>query len=139
MQLKNSSYGWKVHWDAESKTPFAISNNKVITYDDERSLAEKVNFAIRKNLAGAMVWSLDTDDFHGDCADDASAVTINFPLMRSINKAIENTLRDIEKEKENVIPHGKDEESSSANDRLVQIPVCFLTLVYMLNAYCDIL
>lgn len=42
-------------WDSESATPFAIRNTQVITYDDDRSIYEKVKFAMEKKLAGIMV------------------------------------------------------------------------------------
>lgn len=112
MELKNSSAGWSRYWDSESHTPFAITRNQLIAYDNERSIGEKVKFAIEKGLAGTMVWSIDTDDFHGDCSDvsDESAF-VNFPLMRSINKAIETALKDIE----NVVVHGKQQEPNDGN------------------------
>jgi GH18 family chitinase len=39
----NVSGGWKTFWDEISMTPYAVQGSKVITYDDERSIAEKVN------------------------------------------------------------------------------------------------
>jgi len=39
----NVSSGWKTFWDEISMTPYAVQGSKVITYDDERSIAEKVN------------------------------------------------------------------------------------------------
>lgn len=46
---------WNKFWDSDSSTPFAIRKKQVITYDDERSIYEKVKFAIEKDLAGIMV------------------------------------------------------------------------------------
>jgi GH18 family chitinase len=40
------SNGWKIFWDDDSVTPYAVQGSKVITYDDERSIAEKVNVHI---------------------------------------------------------------------------------------------
>jgi GH18 family chitinase len=40
----NVSNGWKTFWDDNSTTPYAVQGAKVITYDDERSIAEKVNY-----------------------------------------------------------------------------------------------
>ncbi|CAH0551736.1 unnamed protein product [Brassicogethes aeneus] len=108
MELKNTSSNWKQYWDSETSTPYAVADDKFITYDNERSIAEKIRFAMEKNLAGAMVWSIDTDDFRGDCMEVAvNEDAINYPLMRGINKAIINSLEDIKntiiKEKENEI------------------------------------
>lgn len=112
MELKNDTFGWKQMWDDESSTPFAINGEKVVTYDDERSIAEKVKFAMSKNLAGCMVWSLETDDFLGDCSQKTQFN--NYPLMRSINKAIEDSLNEISKNKQNEIPHGDVRTNSSS-------------------------
>ena len=68
---------------------------------------------MEKGLAGAMVWSMDTDDFQGDCADSNSDGYVNYPLMRTINKAIETSLEDIKRNQLNVIPHNDKEHKIS--------------------------
>ncbi|CAH0599782.1 unnamed protein product [Chrysodeixis includens] len=62
----NSSQ-WEYHWHEQSETPYIRDGEKVIAYDNGRSLAIKVKFAIDKKLGGLMVWSIDTDDFKGFC------------------------------------------------------------------------
>jgi len=37
-----------------------------------------MDFALRNNLAGAMIWSLETDDYRGQCGEA-------YPLLRAIN------------------------------------------------------
>ncbi|GJQ76426.1 hypothetical protein Trydic_g2141 [Trypoxylus dichotomus] len=95
LALRNRSLGYTRHWDDISRTPFAVSNEKVIVYDDAESITEKVKFAMVKGLAGCMIWSIDTDDFRGDCPNyDANlGGHTKFPLLRTVNKAIEQTLR----------------------------------------------
>lgn len=87
-------------------------------------------YAIRQDLAGVMVWSVDTDDFLGDCtaeqdtfADfgDSAGIRLqipkreynNYPLLRTMNTALivaedelrqENEIR--KQEIENEIEHG---------------------------------
>jgi hypothetical protein len=39
----NVSSGWKTFWDEITVTSYAVQGPKVITYDDEQSIAEKVN------------------------------------------------------------------------------------------------
>lgn len=106
--MQNETAGWKKYWDAETSTPFAIQDDRVISYDDEQSISEKVRFAMKEKLGGTMVWSIDTDDFHGDCSRNSSSndkrFNDNFPLLRSINEAIVQTLKDMKEDEENVIP-----------------------------------
>jgi GH18 family chitinase len=49
----NISDGWKTFWDDNSLTPYAVQGDKVITYDDERSIAEKVSFIISDSCKAA--------------------------------------------------------------------------------------
>ena len=53
-----------------------------IGYDDEASLAIKAEFVNHLGIAGAFVWSIDTDDFNGENSDEP------FPLMKTINRAL---------------------------------------------------
>lgn len=96
LEVKNKTAPWKKFWDSESRTPFAVRGAQLITYDDERSVYEKVKFAMEKNLAGIMVWSVDTDDFQGDCAMTEDNAPLTFPLMRAINKSIVQALEEIQ-------------------------------------------
>ncbi|KAL1132660.1 hypothetical protein AAG570_010612, partial [Ranatra chinensis] len=83
---KNS---WQLHWDNASSTSIATMGNKVISYDDQNSLREKVKFAVSKNLGGVMVWTMDTDDFRGDCSMEGStSVHRNYPMLNTLNDAM---------------------------------------------------
>jgi len=39
-----------------------------------------MEFAVSKKLSGAMLWSLETDDFHGLCREG------QYPLLKTISK-----------------------------------------------------
>lgn len=98
---------WKMSWDSKTAQAYARqslpgqSKTRVIAFDTSRSIANKVRFGVRQELAGFMVWSLDTDDFLGKCPFDkdtyedfgtvekqlVSRVNKNFPLLRTINEA----------------------------------------------------
>lgn len=85
-----------------------------------------------------MVWSLDTDDFHGDCADvSINTDQINFPLMHAINDAIVNVLEDIEKNRENTIPHSKHEKgvTASANKFDVNRVLAILYILFVIRYF----
>ena len=73
---------WTVQWDEHYRAPFMYKGVKWISYDNEQSIAEKSHFAHEQGLAGVMVWSIDTDDFRGDCGGP------KFPLLRTINHAL---------------------------------------------------
>jgi len=59
------SQGWTRVYDGTTRTPYAHSGLEWVSYDDEQSLTEKCNYVKSKNLAGAMFWALDLDDFSG--------------------------------------------------------------------------
>ncbi|KAL5291958.1 CHIA.2 family protein [Megaselia abdita] len=69
---------WNVVWDNEQRVPYAYRGIQWVGYDNVQSIGEKVNYALSKNLAGVMIWSIETDDFRGDCGDG------QYPLL---NKA----------------------------------------------------
>lgn len=52
----NVSGGWKTFWDETSMTPYAVQGSKVITYDNERSIAEKVNVYTADIALETMLW-----------------------------------------------------------------------------------
>nr|CAD7461787.1 unnamed protein product [Timema tahoe] len=61
--------GWNINWDDEADVPFANRGTLWVGYDDPDSIAEKAQYALDKGLGGAMVWSIDMDDFSGNCGD----------------------------------------------------------------------
>jgi len=62
------------------KAPYAFNGPYWIGYDDVESISHKVQYANFLNLAGAMVWSADTDDFLGTYFNG------KFPMLRAINE-----------------------------------------------------
>lgn len=71
---------WKEVWDKESATPLYVNGDRVISFDNPRSYKEKIKFAMEKKLGGVMYYSLEKDDFRGDC--DSSKV---YPVLTTIN------------------------------------------------------
>ena len=43
-----------------------VTGDKWISFDNAKSIKMKANFAVDQNLAGVMVWSIETDDFNGE-------------------------------------------------------------------------
>jgi hypothetical protein len=54
----------------------------------------QVKFAMKLDLAGTMVWSVDTDDFRGDCINNSGGGSSNYPLMKTISRTISETLKE---------------------------------------------
>ncbi|XP_066480749.1 chitotriosidase-1-like [Tiliqua scincoides] len=53
-------------WIEAQKVPYAFKNRDWVGYDDEESFKLKADFLKRENYGGAMVWTLDMDDFSGN-------------------------------------------------------------------------
>ncbi|XP_026316249.1 probable chitinase 2 [Hyposmocoma kahamanoa] len=73
MELANTSSKWTQQWHEQSATPYLRDVERVVTYDNGRSIALKVKMAIDYGLGGLMVWSIDTDDFKGLCGPEKNA------------------------------------------------------------------
>lgn len=57
--------GYVRHWNQAARVPYLFkpATGEFITYDDPRSLKEKMRFVKAKRLAGAMFWQI-TGDRH---------------------------------------------------------------------------
>lgn len=62
--------------------PFAFLNDQWIGYDDVQSVTIKSNYALDAGLGGVMVWSIETDDFRGNCGNG------EYPLLTAINEVM---------------------------------------------------
>ncbi|CAH2056353.1 unnamed protein product, partial [Iphiclides podalirius] len=83
MELTQNDDKWTRYWHEQSSTPYLRNGDRVITYDNPRSLAVKVKKAMEYNLAGVMVWSTDSDDFGGLCDREPDYVSISFSALHS--------------------------------------------------------
>ncbi|XP_012274435.1 probable chitinase 2 [Orussus abietinus] len=92
-ELSNRTKEWINSWDDESQTAYAVNGDKVVVYDNPKSIRAKIDFVAKLQLAGVMVWSIDTDDFRGECSTLHDFLTplkgFTYPLMRAINQALE--------------------------------------------------
>ncbi|KAK7791045.1 hypothetical protein R5R35_006847 [Gryllus longicercus] len=122
---RNASY-WSISWDERSSTHYAVRDTHLISYDDPKSIERKVRFGMKKNIAGMMVWSLDTDDFLGDC--EKTTGYSKFPLLRTINKAVTAALQEREHElAKNKKDHVKKNNSSRIKLNLkIMFPVLLI-------------
>lgn len=119
--MMNETYEWHKEWNGPSSEVLARYRNgnvtNVVTYDSSRSVANKVRYAMRKNLGGIACWDISLDDFQGDCSTDTdtfmdfktlSDVQLriptrqqkDYPLLRTINEAISLAMDEIKQERE---------------------------------------
>ncbi|PSN31011.1 putative chitinase 10, partial [Blattella germanica] len=77
--LKN---GASYVWDDEMKVPYAVHGDQWVGFDDERSIRNKMSWIKDNGYAGAMVWTVDMDDFTGTiCGGD-----VKYPLIGAMSK-----------------------------------------------------
>ena len=81
-ELNSDGSKWTVVWEKCHQAPYMFKNDRWVSFDNERSVRLKANFAFKKNLGGVMVWSIETDDFGGLCNG------VKFPLLRTLNSAL---------------------------------------------------
>jgi chitinase len=75
---------WTMEWEPTQEVPYAHSANQWVGFDNEKSIALKAKYILNNGLGGAMVWSLETDDFLGVCGGR------KFPLLNALRKALNN-------------------------------------------------
>ncbi|XP_060930121.1 chitinase-3-like protein 2 [Limanda limanda] len=69
--------GATVHWIADQKVPYAITENQWVGFDDTLSISTKVSYLKAKSFGGAFVWSLDLDDFSGKFCNQSKSPFIS--------------------------------------------------------------
>lgn len=80
---------------------FENGRNEVVIFDSPRSVANKARYVVDRQLGGLWAWSVDTDDFNGNCEPDpstyadypkgtkSSIIQKDFPLLRTANEALD--------------------------------------------------
>ncbi|XP_050434673.1 chitinase-3-like protein 2 [Adelges cooleyi] len=71
-------------FDHETRTPYSYCHKDWISYDNENSLAYKAELVASLGLGGAMVFSLNTDDFQGSSLCSSTM----FPLTSRIKTVL---------------------------------------------------
>uniref|UniRef100_A0A1Y1NCR6 chitinase n=1 Tax=Photinus pyralis TaxID=7054 RepID=A0A1Y1NCR6_PHOPY len=81
MCLKLLTNQWVVVWHDAQKIPYAYKENQWVSYDEQRSVGVKVQYIKQRDLGGAMIWSIDTDDFRGTCGT-------KYPILTTIKNGL---------------------------------------------------
>ncbi|XP_020296290.1 chitinase-3-like protein 1 isoform X1 [Pseudomyrmex gracilis] len=77
--------GWTIMRHKEHRVPYAYKDNQWVGYDDKTSLKEKTDYIKKLNLGGAMLWSIETDDFFGKCGE-------KYPLLKTLNAELRGSV-----------------------------------------------
>ncbi|CAH2056352.1 unnamed protein product, partial [Iphiclides podalirius] len=80
-ELSDEPAKWSRHWHEKTATPYLRKGERVITYDNARSIALKVKKAVEYNLGGVVAWSVDTDDFKGSCDKETDYVSVSYSSL----------------------------------------------------------
>ena len=79
------SRAWTVVQDSEKAMgPYAYRDRQWLSYDDVSMVRKKAELVKSMKLGGAMIWSLDLDDFKGNCECEA------YPLLKTVNRVLRN-------------------------------------------------
>lgn len=87
---------WSMVWEKCHQAPYMFKGDRWVSYDNERSVRLKANFAFDQKLGGVMVWSIETDDFKGNCDG------VKFPLLHTLNNALNLKTKGVESEEDEV-------------------------------------
>ncbi|XP_030388385.1 acidic mammalian chitinase [Scaptodrosophila lebanonensis] len=82
---KMQQEAWTVEWESEQQVPYAYKDRQWVGYENTRSIELKAQYVVEHNLAGVMIWSLESDDFLGKCGEGRN------PLLHTINRALFGT------------------------------------------------
>ncbi|XP_029007459.1 acidic mammalian chitinase-like [Betta splendens] len=70
-------------WDAPQDVPYAYNQGLWVGYDDVKSFQIKIDWLKKSGFGGAMVWSLDLDDFSGTFCGQGT-----YPLINTIKSGL---------------------------------------------------
>ncbi|XP_069678391.1 acidic mammalian chitinase-like [Periplaneta americana] len=73
---------WTQHWNEEQKCIYAVHDNQWVGFDNIAAVKIKAQYIKNNGYGGAMVWSIDMDDFRNTCGDG------NYPLLNTIKTYI---------------------------------------------------
>ncbi|XP_008058652.1 chitotriosidase-1 isoform X2 [Carlito syrichta] len=71
------------HRIQDQKVPYLFRDNQWVGFDDVESFKAKVSYLKQKGLGGAMVWTLDLDDFAG-----VSCSQGRYPLIQTLRREL---------------------------------------------------
>ncbi|CAF1273350.1 unnamed protein product [Didymodactylos carnosus] len=83
---KEAKEGFKRYWHKQHQIPVSFKDGTWIGYDDPDSVRNKCKYVKREQFGGAMIWTLDMDDFHGNFCKKHGT---KFPLISAMKEEFE--------------------------------------------------
>ncbi|ESO85832.1 hypothetical protein LOTGIDRAFT_167812 [Lottia gigantea] len=77
-EVCNIASDGEIFWDEIQRVPYMVLDDQWISFDNERSTLEKLEFIKRYDFGGVMLWNLPSDDFINSCGSG------NFPMLTTI-------------------------------------------------------
>ncbi|KAJ8731056.1 hypothetical protein PYW08_002469 [Mythimna loreyi] len=84
--------------DDEAKVPYLYSYKEWVSYEGTQSVKEKAKFIVENQLGGAMIYSLNADDYEGVCRGELAGGAGGFPLSATVSDTLKNCLSSPEAE-----------------------------------------
>ncbi|XP_053612901.1 chitotriosidase-1 [Plodia interpunctella] len=78
-----------VKQDHEAKVPYLYKDLDWVSYDSPQSVIAKAMYIKDYGLRGAMIYSLNADDYNGSCGGDQGE-GVKFPLLKSVTNVLSN-------------------------------------------------
>ncbi|XP_068144040.1 acidic mammalian chitinase [Drosophila tropicalis] len=100
---------WQTVFDEETSSPYAFQGDQWIGYDNPASIELKMQLVESRNLGGAMMWSIETDDFRGLCGE-------SYPLLKAMNRAMGKEVNDNGNGNNGGNDNGNDGGNDNGND-----------------------
>ncbi|KAL4645983.1 acidic mammalian chitinase-like isoform X2 [Arapaima gigas] len=69
-------------WNTQQDVPYAYKGNQWVGYDNIKSFGIKVQWLMKQQFGGAMVWTIDMDDYLGTFCNQGK-----YPLINVLHKA----------------------------------------------------
>uniref|UniRef100_A0A8B9LPI4 chitinase n=1 Tax=Astyanax mexicanus TaxID=7994 RepID=A0A8B9LPI4_ASTMX len=70
-------------WNTQQDVPYAYNGNQWVGYDNVKSFGIKAQWLMKNNFGGAMVWTIDMDDFLGTFCNQGK-----YPLINVLHSAL---------------------------------------------------
>lgn len=95
----DDEFGMTIAKDESKSWRGILRPRDIIVYESGRSIANKIKFALHRKLAGAMAFTIDMDDYRGNCGLDEDAFsdynlggTLNIPNHHNITQPLLKTI-----------------------------------------------